>query len=236
MNGYVSDFSPTVQSYYGELHRFNSLDRNVEDKLIILAKNGDVDARNKVVMAHLKFVFNVASKYKGCGVDMEELISEGNCGLINAIDRFDNTRGIKFITYAMFCVKEKILERIKNKVAISTVEADANELENGKPITTLYDEEDDSACIGETIYFDNDVDNEETKERINKDYLSMLMGVLNEREKFVINKYFGVGCKEMKLAEIGKELGITKERARQIKVFAMRKLRSEALATISCMV
>ena len=98
-NAYANDFTTTVKTYYNDLKKCKPISRQRESELILRAKNGDLKAQNTILEANLRFVFNVAAKYKGNGVPLSDIISEGNLGLIKAIEKFDPSKNVKFISY-----------------------------------------------------------------------------------------------------------------------------------------
>lgn len=231
MNVYANDFNTTVQTYYTELRKFKPISRDKEIELFKMIKHDDdINAKNEVLESHLKFVFNVAKKYKGRGVPMEELISEGNVGLTKAIEKFDENKGVKFISYAVWWIKQSIQDCInkRSKVILTEVLEDDNVKKN---------------------YYINDYDNENDYDDYNEYEITSeyddLMAELNDSKKNVITKllkklsirgqkiiicYYGLnGQEEKNLEEIGEELGITKERVRQIKEKCLKILRSEIL-------
>ncbi|HNZ88826.1 MAG TPA: sigma-70 family RNA polymerase sigma factor, partial [Candidatus Cloacimonas acidaminovorans] len=91
-----------LQNYLNEISKFKTLSRKEEHDLAIKAKNGDIDAMNKLIQANLKFVVKIASRYQNRGLSLSELISEGNIGLIKAIEKFDPDKDIKLISYAIW--------------------------------------------------------------------------------------------------------------------------------------
>ena len=113
MNSYVNDFNEAVNNYYESLKKCKPVSREEERKLVKLAKQGDISAKNRILESNLRFVFNVAKNYKGCGVSLNELISEGNMGLIKAIEKFDLTKEVKFISYAVWWIRQGIQAYIK---------------------------------------------------------------------------------------------------------------------------
>ena len=127
MNDYVNDFNEAVKSYYESLKKCTPISREEEKKLLTLAKQGDISAKNKIIESNLRFVFNIAKKYKGYGVPINELISEGNIGLLKAIEKFDDTKDVKFISYAVWWVKHMIFTFVKTKGY-------------GKSVSTISDE------------------------------------------------------------------------------------------------
>ena len=228
MNVYVNDFNTTVQTYYSNLKKFKPISREKEKELFKLIKNNDnVQAKQQIIESHLKFVFNVAKKYKGKGIPLEDLISEGNIGLAKAIEKFDNEKDIKFISYAVWWIRQSIQECLnkRSKVVFNEV----SEEENIKVITCENEETDDDIvyCYETTSEYD-DVMSElnESKQYVIKKMLKKLP----VRGQKIITYYYGLDGKEEKnLEEIGQELGITKERVRQIKEQCLKILRSEIL-------
>ena len=115
--------------YLKEINKIPLLTREEENELALRAKNGDKSARDKIVRANLRFVVNVSKKYQGRGLDLTDLISEGNIGLLNAIERFDVNRGFHFISYAVWWIRQSILKAIGEKGrAIRLPSNRANEL------------------------------------------------------------------------------------------------------------
>ena len=159
---------------------------------------------------------------------------EGNIGLSKAIGKFDLSNDVKFVTYAMFWVRSQILDAIeKNKSKIDN--EDLNNLDVRINEKSLYDESDDMVMLSESIYSNADDINDDEVEKENKEYVAKLMKKLTIREKFVVEQYFGIGCKSNHtLNEIGKKLKLSSERIRKIKLDAMKKLRTEAMINSIC--
>ena len=135
MNNYVNDFNETVGFYYKELKSCKPLSREEEMECILKAKKGDITARNKVLKANLRFVFDIAKVYKGSSVSIDDLIAEGNMGMIKAIDKFDVDFGTKFISYAVWWIREYILRALANS---RTIRLPRNQIELiGKINTTI---------------------------------------------------------------------------------------------------
>lgn len=231
MGTLLNDYTQSVQTYYKEIGRFSLLDRETERKLIQEAQDGNISSRNRILESNLRFVFDIAKGFKGCGLELGELICEGNIGLSKAIEKFDLNNDVKFITYAIFWIRSQILEAIqKNKQ--KTDNESLNSLDVRLNDRGLYDDSDDTVLLSESIYSNNeDIDLEE-QDAENKEYVSKLMKKLSHREKFVVEQYFGIGCKSSHtLNEIGKKLKLSSERIRKIKFDAMKKMRSEAMIT-----
>ncbi|HOE54905.1 MAG TPA: RNA polymerase sigma factor RpoD/SigA [Candidatus Cloacimonas acidaminovorans] len=110
-----------LQNYLNEISKFKTLSREEEHDLAIKAKNGDVDAMNKLIQANLKFVVKIASRYQNRGLSLSELISEGNIGLIKAIEKFDPDKDIKLISYAIWWIKQRIMLAVSEKSSLIRV-------------------------------------------------------------------------------------------------------------------
>ncbi|MDZ4181669.1 MAG: RNA polymerase sigma factor RpoD/SigA [Candidatus Cloacimonadaceae bacterium] len=110
-----------LQNYLHDISRFTTLSREEEHELGILARAGDPDAMNKLVQSNLKFVVKIASRYQNRGLSLSELISEGNIGLIKAIEKFDPDKDIKLISYAIWWIKQRIMLAVSEKSSLIRV-------------------------------------------------------------------------------------------------------------------
>lgn len=228
MNQYANDFTRITEIYYKELNKYKPLTRANEKKLLKKSKDGDINAKNKILESNLKFVFDIAKHYTGRGLSILELISEGNMGLLRAIDKFDITKDVKFISYAVWWIRQAMSDAIRKRKVINFVDIEPNS-DNDSIITNkLIDEEDD-------IYFTNDksTENDEFEKELNetqRNYISSLLSCLTSREREIIEDFYGLNDREeLNLTEIGEKCNLSIERVRQIKLVAMRKLRSNAL-------
>ena len=229
MNQYANDFTETVRVYYDDLKKYKPLTKAKERRLLKKCKKGNLKAKNEILEANLKFVFDVAKHYTGRGVSISELISDGNMGLLRAIDKFDESKDVKFISYAVWWIRQAMLESIKKKNAINFVEMEP-ETDNSSSLDKklIEDDEDDNV-------FSNDFSNEnddkirEVSEN-QRNLIAKLIGTLSDRERDIIENYYGL-CdrKELTLTEIGVKYNLSTERVRQIKLGAIRKLRSKIL-------
>ena len=222
----VNDFERSSQTYFNEISEFNPLSRVEEYSLWErYRKNNDINARDKLINSNLKFVASVARGYQGLGLSYSDLIAEGNCGLMKAIDRFDYEKGYKTLSYSVWWIKQAILEALKERTGI---EGESLPQDYEKQ-NSLNDDEYTVDNIVKDEYIDySTVDDVKTDEL--KSIIIDLIDCLTEREKYVISEYFGLESKKcLTLEDIGSNIGLTKERVRQIKEKALKKLRSEAL-------
>ena len=229
MNQYANDFTETVRVYYDDLKKYRPLTKAKERRLLKKCKKGNLKAKNEILESNLRFVFDIARHYTGRGVPISELISDGNMGLLRAIEKFDESKDVKFISYAVWWIRQAMLESIKKKNAINFVEIEPNtdnDVSMDKKL--IEDDEDDT-------YFNNDFSNEnyekESEIKIGqKNIVIKLLNVLDERERDVIESYYGINDKkELTLTDIGKKYNLSSERVRQIKKKGLMKLRTEML-------
>lgn len=233
MQVYEDDFRNIVKIYYNDLKRYKPINRLKEKQLMTLAKAGDLSAKNKIIESNLRFVFDMARKYAQKGVPIAELISEGNMALFKAIDKFDNEKDVKFITYAVWWIRQAMTEAVrKNKVKNDAEVAEEISETLKKAISSsIYDDEDDNDIYYECDEASEYPDNMRSEIENNQEFtVSSLVGMLGDKERDIIESYYGLnGKKEETLFEIGKRYNLTCERVRQVKSNVMKKLRSEAL-------
>jgi RNA polymerase primary sigma factor len=250
----------SISKYLKEVRKTPLLSPDEEVALAIRIQNGDTDAINELVNANLRFVIQIAKEYQNQGLPLDDLISDGNYGLIKAATRFDHTLGFRFISYAVWWIKQSIIQSLNdnarmvrlpasiiNKISVLKKEIERFEFENERePIFgEILDENNEpielitypkASSLNEIINEDGDemidtltADDEEifvVTDKI-KDLLNKTLETLDERERNIIQCYYGIntGCEPMTLQVIGEIYNLTKERIRQIKVKALRKLR-----------
>ena len=229
MNQYANDFTETVRVYYDDLKKYKPLTKAKEKRLLKKCKKGNLKAKNEILEANLRFVFDIAKHYTGRGVPISELISDGNIGLLRAIEKFDESKDVKFISYAVWWIRQAMLESIKRRNAVNFVEIEPNtDNDSSMDKKLIEDDEDD-------VSFNNDFSNENDEKSIEvsenqRNIITSLIGTLSDRERDIVENYYGINDKkELTLTDIGKKYNLSSERVRQIKLNAIRKLRSKIL-------
>lgn len=229
-NQYVNDFNATVVAYYDDLKKYKPLTRAKERRLLKLCKNGNLKAKNELIEANLKFVFDVAKHYTGRGISISDLISEGNMGLIKAVDKFDEDKDVKFISYAVWWIRQAMLEAIKKKKLINVIEIENTESKVSVLENTISDDEDEIIKRGEVGFSNEAEERKRETSQAQKEVIEQLLSVLNKREREIIENYYGLNdMKELTLAEIGEKYNLSIERVRQINKATVRKMRTKML-------
>lgn len=259
--------SLSLDKYLQEIGHEELLTADEEVELAQRIRKGDRKALERLTKANLRFVVSVAKQYQNQGLSLPDLINEGNFGLIKAAEKFDETRGFKFISYAVWWIRQSILQAIAEQSRIvrlplnqvgsqNKINRIQNQFEQENERRASVDEiaermdmpEDKIAdCMkinGRHVSMDApftngedgslmdvmpngdtpDPDNSLVLESLREEIKRALM-VLNERERNVIEAFFGIDRPEMTLEEIGAANGLTRERVRQIKEKAIRRLR-----------
>ena len=259
--------SEALDKYLQEIGKEEMISVEEEVELAQRIRKGDAKALERLTKANLRFVVSVAKQYQNQGLSLPDLINEGNMGLIKAAEKFDETRGFKFISYAVWWIRQSILQAIAeqsrivrlplNQVgSVNKINKVLNKFEqeherrpsleeiseaidlpedkideamsvNGRHVSVdapFVDGEDNSLLDvlvnDDAPMADRTLVMESLKAEINN-----ALKTLNERERNIIEAFYGINCPEMTLEEIGSKFGLTRERVRQIKEKAIRRLR-----------
>lgn len=209
-----------IDKYFADVKKYKPLTKKEEFELSDKIKKGDKEALQKLVNANLRFVVTIAKQYRNTGVCFSDIISEGNIGLIKAAQKFDKSKGVKFISYAVWWIRSSINEYINSLNRYNIVNDGDIYLNNS--INAEY--EYNANLINSE--FEDEISNKQSRNTSIEDLLQSL----ETREKKILALYFGLyGNNECTLDEIGQEMQLTKERVRQIKDKAMVKLKCSAL-------
>ena len=197
--------------YNSEVKKFNILSKDEEIKLLISAKNGDSDSKNSLIKANLKYVIQVAHRYKGMGIELEDLISFGNIGLFNAIDKFDLNNDVKFITFAVFYIRAEIKKALNDLSRLVRIPSHKTKVDNKYVMVhnlSLSDDENKKIC--ENISFIDEVDSSLSVD------INRVLDQLPEKQRLSIKMFYGIDQKPMSMDEIADEMGLSNERVRQL--------------------
>jgi RNA polymerase primary sigma factor len=214
--------------YLDQIGRYPLLSREEETKLGRRIRAGDRDALDKLVCANLRFVVSIAKKYQTRGVSLSDLIDEGNIGLMRAARKFDETKGIKFISYAVWWIRQAILQaraeqsRIVRVPLYRTRDVPEAQLSLQAPVANG----DDSQLLE---YLPDHATPRPDEQALNTSLTESIDGALarlKAREALIVRLYYGLDDDEaLTLEQIGARLGITRERVRQIRDRALRRMR-----------
>lgn len=259
--------SASLDKYLQEIGHEELLSVDEEVELAQRIRKGDRRALERLTRANLRFVVSVAKQYQNQGLSLPDLINEGNVGLIKAAEKFDETRGFKFISYAVWWIRQSILQAIAeqsrivrlplNQVgSVNKINRELNKFEQEHERRPSVDEIADRIDLPEEkieeamkannrhvsmdapfvdgednslldVLADNDMpmaDKALVQESLRKE-IDRAIDLLNDREQKVVRAFFGIGTPEMTLEEIGDKYNLTRERVRQIKEKAIRRLR-----------
>lgn len=262
--------SASLDKYLQEIGREELISVEEEVELAQRIRKGDKEALERLTRANLRFVVSVAKQYQNQGLSLPDLINEGNLGLIKAAEKFDETRGFKFISYAVWWIRQSILQALAeqsrivrlplnqvgalNKInkAQSRFEQENERMPSSEELAELVDIPrekitDTMRVSGRHVSVDapfvEGEDNSLLDVLVNDDSPNADRGLVNEslnteieralqtlapREREIVKSFFGIGCQEMTLEEIGERFGLTRERVRQIKEKAIRKLKNNS--------
>ena len=259
--------SASLDKYLQEIGREDLITVEEEVELAQAIKKGDRKALEKLTRANLRFVVSVAKQYQNQGLSLPDLINEGNLGLIKAAEKFDETRGFKFISYAVWWIRQSILQALAEQSRIVRLPLNqVGSLNKIGKVLSRFEQENERRPSAEELAEELDIpvdkitdtlkvsgrhisvdapfvegeDNSLLDVLVNEDtpntdgtlmYESLsreidrALATLTERESDIIKMFFGIGCQEVTLEEIGDKFGLTRERVRQIKEKAIRRLR-----------
>ena len=254
-----------LNRYIKDLKKIPVIEPNREYEIFIqlkdkkLPKKERQELTDELVRGNLRFVISVAKMYQNQGMDLLDLISEGNIGLIKAVDRYDIDSGFKFISYAVWWIKQQILYAL-NEYA-RTIRVPSNVIQEAQKLKKSEASQEDNYLIEHTeTYLHNIPTTVDLFKEINEDgdtlleliinpnaespekfanssedlkhRIKYMLSFLDEREGAIIDGYFGLSGVEKNIDDLGEEFGCTKERVRQLKDKAIKKLRNESFSLL----
>ena len=260
--------SVSLDDYLASISKKQLISVDEEVELAQRIRMGDIAARDKLVEANLRFVVSVAKQYQNQGLSLSDLINEGNLGLIKAAEKFDETRGFKFISYAVWWIRQSIMQALAeqsrivrlplnqvssvNKINKATAvfeqanqrRPSAEELAevvnmpadkvadtqrvSGRHVSVdaPFSADEDNSLLDVLVNNDSpNADHDLISESLSRE-VDRALSTLDEREQMILRLFFGISCQEMTLEEIGDRMGLTRERVRQLKEKAIRRLKS----------
>jgi RNA polymerase primary sigma factor len=258
---FINPQEDSISNYLKDVRKSEIIDYNKEIQLAKRIQEGDKKALEELVSANLRFVISIAKDYQNQGLPLADLISEGNYGLMVAANRFDYTKGFRFISYAVWWIKQSIMQSLNENTRtvrlptniinkLSKLRKEIDEFEKKferKPVegqeiefifhpsvTSLNNTVNEEGTelielIEDTNAYRPDLDTEKENQLELKEQIDGVLSILSEREKSIIEMYYGLKGNPLTLEEIGEEFNLTKERVRQLKVKSLRKLRSESV-------
>jgi len=266
--------SASLDKYLQEIGRYELISVEEEVELAQRIRKGDQEAIEKLTQANLRFVVSVAKQYQNQGLTLPDLINEGNLGLIKAAEKFDETRGFKFISYAVWWIRQSIMQAIneqsrivrlplnqvsslsKYNKAVAEFEQQHQRRPTADELSKILDlpkekvmdtmrvsgrhvsvdapfaEGEDNSLLDVLENADSPIaDRGLINESLSKE-IERAFSTLTERERLILKLSFGIGMPEMSLEEIGEKFGLTRERVRQIREKAIRRLRNTSRSNL----
>ena len=264
----------SLDLYLHEINKTPLLTREQEQELARRIRKDDKSALDNLVKANLRFVVSIAKQYANQGLSLQDLINEGNLGLIKAAHRFDEKRGYKFISYAVWWIRQAMLQSLAEHSRIvrlplnragtlyrigkasrqldqelgraptageiaKKLDISEEEVELTSRIANTHvslddpysNDQDDNALVDYLMDENARMPDDETFEHALSDDMEKALNTLSDREKLILSLYFGLNSEEpLTLEEIGRKLGLTRERIRQIKEKAVMRLRHSSRA------
>jgi RNA polymerase primary sigma factor len=245
-----------ISSYLKDVRKLKVMNAERERELAKVMLNPESTKKERdlvkkeLIEGNLRFVISVCKQYQNQGLDLSDLIAEGNYGLLKAIDKFDWTKNLRFISYGVWWIRQAIIESLNDNARTirlpvnivqeyQKIKKVLNEFDNSTPkkfnnlphtvdLDLMLNEDGDTlVSVIKNENADNPEDVFNTK-LILREKLLNIIGILEDREKVIIEDYFGLNGSMRTLEEIGEDFNLTKERVRQIKEKALKKLRNES--------
>ena len=212
-----------LNKYLDEIGREQLLSPEEEQRLSARVLKGDERAVNKLLEANLRFVVVIARQYQGRGLAMEDLVSEGNIGLMKAARKYDATKGLRFVNYAVVPIRQQIEKALKVESAEQRVESvrDGQTRSVDAPLGTKTN----MSLLSVLVDSNSPLADERLLRSNVETAVEYALRSLNERESQVVNAFFGIGQEHATMAEIAEDMNLKRERVRQIRDKAIRRMK-----------
>ena len=219
-----------LNRYLDEIGKEQLLSNDEERQLAERIAKGDDKALTKLIEANLKFVVTVARQYKGRGVPMEDLVSEGNLGLMKAATKFDASKGIRFVNYAVVHIRQAIEKAIDQQGGLYQVPKDVKQevaRQQSQPLSVdaPLGHRTNMSLLSVLVNKDAPLADERVHSETIEAAIEYALTTLDERERRVVNAFYGINQEHETMAEIAEDMDVKRERVRQIRDKAVRKLR-----------
>ena len=216
--------------YLDEIGKGELLSNEEERELAARIAKGDDKALGQLVEANLKFVVSVARQYKGKGVAMEDLVSEGNIGLMKAAAKFDASKGVRFVNYAVVHIRQAIEKAIDQQAGLYQVPKDVKQevaRQQSMPVSVdaPLGHRTNMSLLSVLVNKDAPQADERVHSEAIEDAIEYALTTLDDRERRVVNAFFGINQEHETMAEIAEDMDLKRERVRQIRDKSVRKLR-----------
>ena len=212
-----------LNKYLDEIGREQLLSEEQEARLSARILHGDERALNRLIEANLRFVVVIARQYQGQGLSMEDLVSEGNLGLMKAARKFDATRGLRFVNYAVVFIRQQIEKAVRKESDEQRVESTRDG--QTRSVDAPLGSKANVSLLSVLVNADSPQADQRVYNASLEDAIERSLQTLNERETVVVNAYFGIGEERQTMAEIAERMSLKRERVRQIRDRAVRRLK-----------
>ena len=212
-----------LNKYLDEIGREQLLTEEQEARLSARILQGDERALNRLIEANLRFVVVIARQYQGQGLSMEDLVSEGNLGLMKAARKFDATRGLRFVNYAVVFIRQQIEKAVRKESDEQRVESTRDG--QTRSVDAPLGSKANVSLLSVLVNADSPQADQRVYNANLEDAIERSLQTLNERETIVINAFFGIGEERQTMAEIAERMSLKRERVRQIRDRAVRRLK-----------
>ena len=212
-----------LNKYLDEIGREQLLSEELEARLSARILQGDERALNRLIEANLRFVVVISRQYQGQGLSMEDLVSEGNLGLMKAARKFDATRGLRFVNYAVVFIRQQIEKAVRKESDEQRVESTRDG--QTRSVDAPLGSKANVSLLSVLVNADSPQADQRVYNASLEDAIERSLQTLNERETVVVNAYFGIGEERQTMAEIAERMSLKRERVRQIRDRAVRRLK-----------